>query len=78
MRILCPVVQPFMLAMITRRQSELPTGCSIGAKLVDYHDPRSAAAFREQFPDQTLGGLCVSAALYKDFQHETILIDGPP
>ena len=32
----------------------------------------------EQLADQSLGGLGITAALHKDFQYETILIDGTP
>lgn len=77
MRILCPIVQAFVGAVLDTWHDLLL--CSVvGAKLVgDQHPFRSTLALH-QLAHQTFGCLGVAATLHENVQDETVLIDGAP
>lgn len=82
MRILCPIVQSFVLPMIDRQTHPLPSR-AIARKLIgDHHAWRIAQALQKLL-EETCGGFRVALALDKQFDKLTIediaiLIDSPP
>jgi len=67
-----------MLTMITSCQANLPVGRSIRAKLISHHNTGRSALARQQFANEALGSLSISAFLHKDFKNTTILINRAP
>jgi len=76
-RILRPIIQPFVGTMLDTRH-DLSLCCAVGSQLVcDHHSRRSSLALQE-LAHQALGGLGISAALNENLQDETVLIDCAP
>ena len=77
MRILRPIVEPFVLAMLDREPGT-PARSAIGTELVGDQDTRSASLSADELAHQPLGGMLVTTALDQSIQRETVLIDGTP
>ncbi|OAB84607.1 hypothetical protein A4G21_16665 [Brucella intermedia] len=78
MRILGPIVQALVLAMITERETDLAVGSTIRAELIGDHDAGNGAQTRQQLPNETPRGSSIAAFLDQYFQHKAILINGAP
>lgn len=76
-RILRPIVQPFVGTMLNAGH-DLPLCGVVRSKLIGDHHPRPSAPALQQFAHQALGRLGISAALYKNLQDETVLIHSAP
>jgi hypothetical protein len=77
MRVLGPIIQPLVLAMLDPK-AHLRLRCAVGTELVGDHDARRRnGGFQEPLhePSRCLG---VSSALDQDVENKAILIDGPP
>jgi hypothetical protein len=77
MRILGPVIQPLMRAMLNRRH-DLTLGGSIGAQLVRDHPPRGTTLLLQQTLQQALGRFGVTAGLDDLIEDIAVLIHCPP
>jgi len=75
MRILRPIVQPFVLAVF-HVQAHVLARCAIGSELVRDHDARRSRGFFQQLPHKPLRGGSISSALNEDIENEAVLIDG--
>jgi hypothetical protein len=77
MRILCPVVEAFVLPVLNAAHN-LPLGGAIAAQLVsDQHTGRSQL-FLEQLAEQAFGGLLVAPTLDENIENEPFLVDRAP
>ena len=77
MRILRPIVQPFVLAVF-HVQAHVLARCAVGFELVRDHDARRPRGLLEQLPHKPLRGGSISSALNEDVENEAVLIDGAP
>jgi hypothetical protein len=77
MRILCPIVQSFVLPMFDR-QTHLLTSRAIARKLIGDHDAWRIAQALQKLLEETCGGFRVALALDKNVEDIAILIDSPP
>lgn len=75
-RILRPVVQPFVLAVLDA-QAEGGVGRCVAAQFVRHHHTRAAVAL-EQLAHQPLGCRRIAPALDQDVEYGAMLIHGPP
>src|SRR4051794_6590386 len=77
MRVLRPIVQPSMLAMLDTRQHlalSSPVACEL---ICDQHTRDVGAAFQE-FAEEFLGCSLVSSALHKNIEHGSVLVNSSP
>lgn len=72
-RILRPVVQPFIGAMLIAGHDLVLCGV-LRSKLIGNHHPRRSALALQKLAHQALGCLGISAALHKNLQGEPVLI----
>ena len=77
MRILGPVVQPLVRAVLDVRH-DLTLGGRVGAELVGDHPTGWAALLLQEAFQHALGRLGVAAGLDDFIEDVTILIHGPP
>lgn len=77
MRILGPIIEPFVRAMFDARH-QLGFCGRIGTQLVGHHHARGGALVLEQLSHQTQGGPLVPSALQQGVKSLTIRIDGAP
>ena len=77
MRILGPVVQAFVLAMLNLKAHLRPRR-AVGFKLVGDHDPRRSARAFQKFRQETRRGAAISPLLDQNFESEAAPIDRPP
>src|SRR3954470_12243773 len=77
MRILRPVVEALVLAVLDARH-DLPLGGSIAFQLVGDQHTRRSALLLQQLAQQAFGGLLVAPALDEDIENEVFLIDRAP
>jgi len=77
MRILRPIVQPFVLAVF-HVQAHVLARCAVGVELVRDHYARRPRGLLEQLPHKPLRGGSISSALNEDVENEAVLIDGAP
>src|SRR3954470_3272652 len=77
MRILCPVVEPFVLAVLDARH-DLPLGGGVAAQLVGEQHTRRLSLLLQQFAQQAFGGLLIAPALYEDVEDKAFLVDRAP
>ena len=77
MRILSPIVQAFMLAMIDVKAHLRPRS-AVGSELVRDHDAGRRDRRFQEFRHELLRRAGVSAALDQDVENETGLINGAP
>ena len=77
MRILCPIVQSFVLPMFDR-QTHLLTSRAIARKLIGDHDAWRIAQALQKLLEETCGRFRVALALDKNVEDIAILIDSPP
>jgi hypothetical protein len=78
MRILGPIVHPFVLTMIANAKPQFPFGRTIRTQLVGDHDTGRSTLARQKFAYETLGSLGIAAFLHQNLQHKAILINGTP
>jgi hypothetical protein len=76
-RILGPIVQPFMRAVLDIGHDGF-AGCGIGSKLVGDNALGRVALFSPKPRQQVFGGLCVPVDLDYFIKSVTVLIDGTP
>jgi len=77
MRVLCPIVQALVRAMLDARHN-LPLHRTAGSKLVgDYHTRRTALPF-QKLSHQALCRLGIAAALRQHIENKAVLINGAP
>src|SRR3954453_18563518 len=76
-RILCPVVQPFMLPMLDARD-DLPLCRTLARQLVGDHDARRPALPLQQLAEQALGGALIAPALDQHVEHNAVLVYRTP
>ncbi len=77
MRVLCTIIQPFMLPVVDAHQDFLLGGAIAGKFIGDDHARDIRAPF-QQFSEEPLGCSFVATALYKNIEHGAVLVDGPP
>ena len=77
MRILCPIVQSFVLPMFDR-QTHLFTSRALARKLISDHDTWRIAQALQMLLEETCGRFRVALALDKNVEVIAILIDTPP
>src|SRR5215203_3944961 len=77
MRILCSVVQSFMLPMLDARH-DLPLCRTVATELISDHDTRRPALPLQQLAEQALGGALITPALDQHVEHDAVLIDRTP
>src|SRR2546423_2121976 len=77
MRVLCSIVQAFVLTMLHSWQ-DLAFRSPITLQFVSNDHARHVLQPFEPFPKESLGGLCVALALHQDIKHVPILINGSP
>src|SRR5215210_1410631 len=77
MRVLGPVVETLMLAMLDRGH-HLALGRAVARQLVRDHDTRDPALLFQQLAQQALGGPLVPPLLDENVEHNPILVDRPP
>ena len=77
MRILSPIVQAFMLAMIDVKAHLRPRS-AVGSELVRDHDAGRRDRRFQEFRHELLRRAGVSAALDQDVENEIVLINGAP
>src|SRR5215203_5005560 len=77
MRILCSVVQSFMLPMLDARH-DLPLCRTVATELISDHDTRRPALPLQQLAEQALGGALITPALDQHIEHDAVLIDRTP
>ena len=68
MRILRPIVQPFVLAVF-HVQAHVLARCAVGFELVRDHDARRPRGLLEQLPHKPLRGGSISSALNEDVEN---------
>jgi hypothetical protein len=77
MRILCSVVQAFMLPMLDAGH-DFSLCSGIAGQFVRNHHAGCPALLLEQLLEQAFGCFGIAAALNQDIEHGSVLIDGPP
>src|SRR4051794_19249821 len=77
MRILCPVVQSFMLSMLDTRHDLLLCRTVAGQLISDYSAWRPALSL-QQLAQEPFGGPFVSPALHQDIEHDAVLVHRAP
>src|SRR5579883_1841805 len=77
MRILRPVVQALVLAML-HLQRHILAGRAIRGQLVRDHDARRPGCLSRQFAHEPAGGFPVATALNENVENKAVLIDGAP
>jgi hypothetical protein len=77
MRILRPVIQRFMPAMLNARH-HLCLRCAVAAKFVCDDHSRDVLQFLHQLAEELLSCLLITPALHKNIEHITILINRTP
>jgi len=77
MRVLCPIVEPFLLPMLHVRQ-KLPLGSSITGQFIGNDHTRNVLEVLEQLAQELLSGLLAAAALDQDAENRATLIHSPP
>src|SRR4051794_27897134 len=77
MRVLCPVVETLMSAMLDRGHHLVFRG-TVARQLVRDHDTRGPALLFQQLAEQALGGLFVPPFLDENVEHNPILVNSPP
>src|SRR5947199_6517217 len=77
MRVLCSIVQAFVLTMLHSWQ-DLAFRSPITLQFVSNDHTRHVLQPFEQFPKESLGGLFVASALHQDVKHVPLLINGSP
>jgi hypothetical protein len=76
-RVLRPVVQPFMLPMLHPGQQVL-LGSRVAGQLVGDHDTRRTHLLLQQLAQQTFSSRLIAPALNQDVEHKPVLIHCPP
>jgi hypothetical protein len=77
MRVFCPIVQAFVLAVLHTRQ-DLTFRRSIALQLIGDDHAWDVLQPFEQFAKKTFRGLLVALALNQDVEHIPILVDSSP
>lgn len=77
MRVLSPVVEPFVLAVF-ELQAQPPAGCGVALELVCHHDPRCLSLLSQQLSHQPLCGLGIAPALHEHVKNVSIFIYRSP
>src|SRR4051794_3145871 len=77
MRVLCPVVETLMSAMLDRGHHLVFRG-AVARQLVRDQDAWWPALLFQQLAEQALGGPLVPPLLNQNVEHNPILIDSPP
>jgi hypothetical protein len=77
MRVLRPIVEAFVLAMLDTGQ-QLLFRCARAPQLIRNQHPRHLLTALEQLAEELLGGLLVPPTLHQNIQHVPVLINGAP
>ena len=77
MRILCPVVEALVLAMLDPGH-DLPLGRGVAFQLVGDQHTRGSTLLLEELAQQAFGGLLVASALDENIENKAVLVDGTP
>ena len=77
MRILCPIVEPFVRAVFDVWHNLALGGC-VGAALIGDHPSWRAALLPQEAPQQALGCRGISAGLHDLIKDVSILVNRPP
>tara|TARA_B100000378_G_scaffold218189_1_gene181474 strand:- start:261 stop:566 length:306 start_codon:yes stop_codon:yes gene_type:complete len=77
MRVLSPIAQPFVGAVLDAGHDVALCG-TIGSQFVGDHDAWRIPLSFQKLSHQTFGSLGVTAALHQHVENETILINSPP
>jgi hypothetical protein len=77
MRVLCTVIQVFMLAVFHVRQY-LPLRRAVALELIRNEHPGDILAPFEECAEELLGGVLVPPPLHEDVELHAVLIHGPP
>jgi len=75
MRILGPIVEPFVLAVLGR-EPQAPARCTVRTKLVGDWNTRGAGLLSDELAHQPLGDAHFTTALDRSIDYEVVLIDG--
>jgi hypothetical protein len=76
-RILRPIVEAFMLAVLDAGH-DLALGGTVAAQLVGDQHTRRSSLLLQQLAEQAFGGLLVSQALDEDLENKALLVDRAP
>ena len=76
-RILRPVVQSFVPAVLDTGEKIL-LGSGIAGELIGDHHPRGSAPPLKQLAQEPLCGCRIPLALDQDIEHDAVLVDGAP
>ena len=77
MRIFCPVVQAFVLAMLDLQRHVLARR-AIRKRFVRDHDARRFGRLSQEFAHEAAGGFTVAPTLNKNVKNKAVLVDGAP
>jgi hypothetical protein len=77
MRVLRPVVQPFVLSMF-HVQSQVTVCRSVAPELVGDQNARCASLLAEQLSHEPFGRMPVAPALHQNVEHRTVLVHRAP
>jgi hypothetical protein len=77
MRVLCSVVQSFVLPMLYARQ-DLTFCCTITPEFIGNNHSRNVLQPFKKFAEKSLGCLFVASALHQDIKHVAVLIHCSP
>lgn len=77
MRILCPIVQPFVGTVLDTGH-DLPLRRDVGSKLVGDHHPRRSPLALQKLAHQAFGRFGIAAALHQHLQNKSVLVNGAP
>jgi hypothetical protein len=77
MRILCTIVEAFVLSMLYSWQ-DFAFGSAITLQLLSNDHTGNVLESFEQLTEKALGGFLTAATLHKDIQHIAVLINGSP
>jgi hypothetical protein len=78
MRVLGPVIQPLVAAVLSVRQSALDSRYITGKLVSDDHSRLNFALGVQYAAEKPLGRVLVSSTLDKDIQHQSILVNSAP
>jgi len=77
MRILCPIVQTLVLAMLEAK-FHFPSRGGVGLELIGDHDARRLDGAFQELHQETTRSAGVSSLLKQNVEDEAVLIDGAP
>ena len=77
MRILCPIVEFFVLTVL-KFNAHVLAGRAIGSELVRDQNSRETGLFADKLAQESLVSAPVKTALHQRVEHEAVLIDGAP